>query len=259
MLTFYFSGTGNTRYLAQRFSRQMDANCISIEEAADCTHEILQHAVIAFCYPIYGSRPPKPMREFVARHCEALRGKSVVIFVTQMMFSGDGARALLESLPRDHVDVIYAEHFNMPDNVPNLWPLFREKSVRTRLRMKARVDKKLSEACVAIQAGVRRKRGFAPGSRTLGALQGKPWLLFAERLMGNRLKIHNACNLCGLCVTICPRKNLTQRANQIVPLQDCVVCYRCVNRCPRRAITIFFHQKPKWQYYLSEESSWEKS
>ena len=68
MLTLYFSGTGNTKYVAELFSRKMSARCFSVEDDADFSVEIKAHETIAFCYPIYGSRVPLIMRLFTHKH-----------------------------------------------------------------------------------------------------------------------------------------------------------------------------------------------
>jgi flavodoxin len=75
-LTIYFSGTGNTKYIAGLFSRKMDAACFSIESDVDFSTEIKQHDTIAVCYPIYGSRVPLIMREFVASIWLTLRARN---------------------------------------------------------------------------------------------------------------------------------------------------------------------------------------
>jgi len=188
------------------------------------------------------------MREFAVAHLEDLRGKRVIIFMTQVIFSGDGARSFLDLLPSEHVEVAYAEHFNMPNNVSNLWPLLRRQSKRKRHNYQRRVDAKLARVCQEIQSGVVKRRGFSRLSRLLGSIQGRAWLGRGEALMGRKLKIHGDCTACGLCVTLCPMKNLVHQDGNIISQQNCIVCYRCVNRCPKQAITIFFRQKPKWQY-----------
>jgi hypothetical protein len=70
MLMLYFSGTGNSKYIADTFSRHMDAKCHSIEEQLDYGQLLVSEETIAFCYPIFGSRVPRIMREFVAQHIE---------------------------------------------------------------------------------------------------------------------------------------------------------------------------------------------
>jgi len=255
MLTLYFSGTGNTKYLARLFSKNMDARCLSIEAEADFFTEFATHDTIAFCYPIYGSRVPLILRKFVERHAESLRGKRLILFATQVAFSGDGARAFLDLLPPDHVQVIYAEHFFMPNNVSNLWPLYRQPSPARIAKKFRQVQDKIALVCEDIRAGRVKKRGFSKFSQALGKLQGPAWQGKAEVLMGQNLRVHSNCTVCGLCVALCPMQNFEERDDKIVHKKNCTVCYRCVNRCPARAITVFIHQRPKWQYQGIPEDS----
>jgi len=245
MLTIYFSGTGNTEYIAKLFSDKMDIPCLSVEDDVDFANEIGSHDVIAFCYPIYGSRVPRIMREFVEKHKTTLAGKKLVILVTQLMFSGDGARVFTDMF-EESVDVIYAEHFNMPNNICNT-PILKHASKGKIKKYKSRAEKKMANVCKDIKCGKVKKRGFTRFAKYLGNIQGKTWQGGIELKAKSAVKIHEDCNLCGLCVKICPMKNL-QKEDKIQQLNNCVVCYRCVNRCPKKAITVLFHRRPKWQY-----------
>ena len=120
MLMLYFSGTGNSKYIANLFSKKVNAKCYSIEENIDFKKEIKRHNTIAFCYPIYASNVPRIMREFVSKYVEELKDKKLIIFCTQLFFSGDGARVFTDLLPKGYGEVIYAEHFNMPNNICNI-------------------------------------------------------------------------------------------------------------------------------------------
>ncbi|MCL2703496.1 MAG: EFR1 family ferrodoxin [Defluviitaleaceae bacterium] len=257
MLVLYFSGTGNTKYIAELFSAGMDAKCVSIEEAADFNAIIKTHDRIAVCYPVYGSRVPLIMREFIARHMTALKGKELVIFATQVLFSGDGARVLCDLFPEGHIKVIYAWHFLMPNNVNNFAPLRKtgSKSIQKRIKI---AEIKMARVCRDINAGIERKRGFSALAKMLGKIQGIPWQgnsknAFASgNTMENRAKksvrIDADCTVCNICVECCPMRNLENRQGAIVHNNNCTVCYRCVNLCPQKAITVFLKSKPKWQY-----------
>ena len=257
MVTIYFSGTGNTKYIAELFSRIMGTECLSIEEEANFSMLINSHDTIIFCYPIYGSRVPLIMREFVAAHLTELKGKRIAIFVTQLMFSGDGARVLCDLFPSGHIEVIYAEHFRMPNNICNI-ALLRMKNSKNIKKRLIRAEKTMENVCRNIKAGIVKKKGFSAVSRLLGKIQGKPWQgdsknAFAEESsMENRakhgIKIDNDCTICKVCVEICPMKNLETKNGAISHKNNCTACYRCVNRCPQKAITVLLHNKPKWQY-----------
>jgi len=283
ILCLYFSGTGNTKYIAELFSSKMAAKCLSIEsrETNPCkfepceiepreikpqdndkntpnfASEIAQHDTIAICYPIYGSRVPLIMREFIAKHLSAFAGKKLVIFVTQMIFSGDGARVLTDLFPSGHIEVIYAEHFFMPNNISNVAFLRRPSDKHLKRRARS-AEKKMAKVCRNIKNGKIKKRGFSAFSKLLGKIQGKPWqgnsssTVATEGTMEYKAKcnVHIAenCNACNICVKCCPMDNFEATKGIITQKNNCTACYRCINLCPQKAISVWFSKKPKWQY-----------
>jgi len=257
MLTIYFSGTGNSKYIAETFSKRMGAACHSIEEDLDFAALFNAHDTIAVCYPIYGSRVPLIMREFAAKHTQDFAGKRLIIFATQLIFSGDGARVFVDLFPGGHAEVIYAAHFIMPNNVNNLFILRQTSDRRTRKQL-ARAERQIEGVCRDIHGGVVKKTGFSGFAKFLGNMQGKAWQgssknAFAaqgsmEYKAKHGVKIRENCNACGLCAQICPMKNLSCDQGKVEQHGNCTICYRCINACPKQAITVFFHAKPKWQY-----------
>ena len=257
MVMFYFSGTGNSKYFAEFFCEHMNARCYSIEDEVDFSGVIASEAIVGFCYPIYGSRVPRNMRQFVQQFLPDLKGKKLIIFATQWLFSGDGARVLTDLFPENHVEVIYADHFYMPNNISNFF-LLRQSSKR-------RVEKKFSHAedqviriCNDLKLGKVKRRGFSSFSRFIGKFQGVTWQKDSksaglvpgsmEEKIAKSVWIDEGCTGCLICVKDCPVKNLRLKNNSITHHNDCVACYRCVNRCPVQAISVMLKAKPKWQY-----------
>jgi ferredoxin len=218
----------------------------SIEDKVDFTKLMGEHDTLGFCYPVYCSRVPRIMRAFVAKHHAAIKDKKLVILCTQMGFSGDGARAFMDIAPLDTAKVLYAEHFTMPNNVPNVavTPLASEKTVQKYIN---KADSKLDKLCQNIQNGKIRRRGFNPLSRLLGLPQG---LLFPaiERKYQNSVRVGEACNRCGVCVAACPTQNLYEQDGKITARGHCTLCYRCVNLCPNKCITTMSRGAVKRQY-----------
>jgi len=245
MVMFYFSATGNSKYIAELFCRYTNAICHSIEEETDFTGLMASNEVIGFCYPVYGSRVPRLMREFAIKHMSSLRNKKLIIFCTQMFFSGDGSRAFTDIFPRGFAQVIYAEHFLMPNNVCNLFllPLAGEKAVQNYL---AEAQEKMQAVCRDIKNGTIKKRGFNPVSRALGLIQGF-FLPGIEQRAKDKVWI-GKCNQCGLCVSICPMKNFECKNGTITTKNNCMMCYRCINKCPQKAISVFLRGKVSKQY-----------
>ena len=257
MLTIYFSGTGNTAFVAQAFSKKMGTKCLSIEGNADFIDEISKHGTIVFCYPIYGSRVPLIMRKFTAQHMDALNGKKLIILVTQAFFSGDGARVFVDLFPKNHIEVVYADHISMPNNICN-FSLFRRANKKRVGKQVKKAETQIERICSDIRRKVVKKRGFNKLSKLLGNFQGKAWQGDSGNAFANKnsiefkamtgVKINTDCTVCNNCVVRCPMKNLEINDGAIRHKNNCTMCYRCVNLCPKQAITVFIHKKPKWQY-----------
>jgi len=257
MLMLFFSGTGNSKYIAELFCRKINtvpvSQCHSIEENVDFGKLISSYETIGFCYPIYGSRVPRIMREFAGKYIEFLKDKKIIIFCTQWIFSGDGARVFTDMFAHNYVNVIYAEHFFMPNNVNNLsfLPIANEKKIKKYLM---RAESKMQIVCNNINNGITKKRGFNIFSRFLGLFQGVFMSVWEKKAL-DLVRVSNECTCsdasamkCSLCVSICPMRNFENQNGKIITKGNCTICYRCINKCPKKAIAVFLPAKPKVQY-----------
>jgi len=242
----YFSGTGNSKHIAKMFCRNMNVPCHSIEDEIDFTQLIESVEVIGFCYPIYGSRLPRIMREFIERHKQALEHKKLIIFCTQMIPLGDGTRNFTKYLRPTSAKVIYAERFLMPNNINNVifFPLYNDKAIKKSL---TNAEKKMKKVCENIKKDRTVRRGFDPVSIMLGSLQGA-MLPLIEKIGRKRVWINGDCSKCGLCISTCPMKNFANYNGTITTQNNCTLCFRCINKCPKKAISILRRGKVKKQY-----------
>ena len=69
-MIFYFSGTGNTRWVAQQLSQATGERLVDIAQALrqNALHYTLEHDErLGFCFPTHGWQPPHIMRNFIER------------------------------------------------------------------------------------------------------------------------------------------------------------------------------------------------
>lgn len=245
MVIVYFSGTGNSKYIAEQFAERMNIKAYSIEQDLDFEMLFTKEDTIAVCYPVYGSCVPRIMREFVEKYKSFFGTRKLIIFCTQMLFSGDGARAFARLLPGCDERVIYAEHFLMPNNICNffLFPITEKEAIKK----PKKAIKKLELVCSDIQKGIVKKRGWHIFSTLLGKTQN---IAYPKMEMKGRssFRTDESCIVCGLCAKNCPTHNLEIVNGKVVQKSNCTLCYRCVNLCPKRSCTVYLHRKPKKQY-----------
>lgn len=249
----YFSGTGNTEFVAKKIKKSInetgnDCDLISIENDKNASSPGLINAdLIIFAYPIYGSMAPRIIRDYIHNNYEKFIDKPSGVIVTQDLFSGDGGAFLARILRKYGIKVVDIEHFAMPTNLSDA-DIFKIKNGKDN-------DKKINKTTTKIEKYVNRllikqyKRiGDNIFSRILGLFQRLSFQ-FAEKYYIKNFHIDNEkCTLCAKCLKICPTDNLYIVNDTLSARLNCTLCYRCVNQCPAKALSIMTKKKPKVQY-----------
>lgn len=247
MVVIYFSGTGNTQFAAKYFAGCMKCPAYSIEQKVDFDGILNQNETVAFFYPVYCSDVSMIMRRFIDTYRRQLSGKQMIIYCTQMVFSGDGARRFTDLLEGINHKVIYARHLMMPNNISNLPVLSVNNHPKIDRRIK-KVKKRIRRDVKAICNQQSRRQGFNVVSKYLGFLTQRAYLGPLEKKAQKDVRIRETCIQCGLCVRRCPMRNLKMSENGVQQKGVCTLCYRCVNLCPEKAITVLIHHEVKEQY-----------
>ena len=241
----YFSGTGNTKILAEKLSSLINVDVHSIEDDINWEAYLDEANKIIFMYPIYYSMPPMIVRDFISKYYNCFENKKVISLITQMCFSGDGARIIEDFLP-ESCEVVYTRHFNMPNNIPNIpfVPIASEKGKERKIK---RAVKKLEKSSKEIYKEEWKRRATSNFSKKLGDLQRKE-VFEREKEHVKKVWVNDDCIACGLCEKICPKNNFIIKDNTAVPQDKCTLCLRCENKCPKKAIRVLIKKPIKKQY-----------
>lgn len=241
MLTaVYFSGTGNTRFCAERFAQKLGGKAFPIEDKA-AAKALAESDEAVLAYPVYYSSLPKIVRDFIEQNAALWQGKRVFIIATMGAFSGDGAGCAARLLKKFGAEISGGLHVKMPDCIGDVKLLKKppEKNKEIIEAAARKIDRTAND--------YRNEKPPREGLNVFAHIAG----LFGQRLwFGGKTKDYTQnpkidrekCVGCGRCEQLCPMNNIRVENGNAVAGGKCTMCYRCFSECPQKAITLIGKQ-----------------
>ncbi len=240
--TFYFSGTGNTKWAADEFDRAVRENgdesqLISIEDHSENLITTVQESdMIGIAFPVYAMNVPRIMKRFIARLNMALiaqgERKPLYVLITAGYADGCGpyeaARQFSPGTVRlkGYAGVPISTNICTPPKNPAPLPV---EKIEKRLNAASR---KINALADALSAG-KRKIPSGPYSIVLFRKKMNRFNVDAYK----RLSVNpETCSGCGACITNCPSGAIKKEGDAIKITSGCTACFRCYNNCPTASI-----------------------
>lgn len=244
-MLFYFTGTGNSLYVAQQIAEKQTQKLISI---ADCVKEmsfnfrLQDDEIIGFSFPIYFWGMPTIVEEFIRKlSFENYKGQYLFVVFNCGGSIGDTDRIFAKKLNRKGYKLTAPFSVFMPDNYILMMDLLTPKDKINLLLTRA--DEHLLKINDLI---TKREKGELPLHK-----KGFPWL--ASALMHPYYQHHRStkpfhatenCTSCGLCEKVCPCKTISMKDGKPIWGKECTQCLACLHHCPVHAVQ---HGKKTYQ------------
>jgi ferredoxin/flavodoxin len=246
----YFSGTGNTRLVADLLAEALRRRGAMVEVLA--IDEVLNvrghwdtapYRCIGIGWPVHALDAPRIVYEFL-RRLPPGEGKPVFTFRSagDPFWNGGPTEPTRRALAQRGYRVRREDLLIMPPNVLISCP----NTVARQLYLKA------EQRVEAIASAI-----LADDDAEPDVIAESPWFqrvvarIFAEteslgaRLTGRWWRVTADCTLCNRCVDECPPGNIFRDMNRLTFGWDCLLCMRCVYRCTEQAI-----RPPSWLSFL---------
>ncbi len=253
ILILFFSGTGNTFWVAMELQKAlaaMGADCRihslespQIRSAESRNSMILSAEHIVLAFPVYGSDMPSNMKRVLAEMPLFDNKKNLSILCTQAHFSGDANSFFIRDLERKNCRIIQSRQFDVCTNFNvGIFPFRYAKPPKQEKleQIKQKAVLKIDEMAKGILDGKIVIEGRRIYQILLGGIQRTVFRM-TESGMTKAFKFYpDKCIKCGFCARECPTGNISLILDEASPRvqwgKNCLYCLRCYNFCPSLAI-----------------------
>jgi ferredoxin len=245
---FYYTGTGNSLWVARTLAQQIgDAGIFPISRTSGDSVESRAEA-IGIIFPVHIWGVPRRVIAFV----NALATDPVKYHFAVAVNAGQVAATLLQLkrlMRAKGLPLSTGFGIAMPSNyIPWGGPGPEERQIR---RIAGAREK------IGMIAAVVAKREQGPVEK--GPLWQNILFSWLNRLsfshvptMDKSFWVDQKCNACGICKTICPCGNIELKSDRPVWLNHCEQCLACIQWCPQEAIQ-FGKKTPRYERYHHPE------
>lgn len=249
-MVIYFSGTGNSEYVAKRIAKETGEECINLFSRLrnrDYT-QLASREPWVVVSPTYAWRLPRIMMEWLKK--AVLTGNRRIYFVlTCGTDIGDAGRSLKALCAERDMEYMGCEGVVMPENYIAMFDVPQESEA---VEIIKRAEKTIDDICFKIKTGKR-----LVGSRiTLPDMiksTAVNYVFYPVCVHSGKFETDDRCTGCGLCSENCVTGNIRIENGRPVWGRKCTHCMACICGCPHEAIEYGKKSRGKPRYNCPEE------
>lgn len=239
-IIFYFTGTGNSLYVAKELAKSFkQADIVAIPKALDMKdYNYEEYSKIGFVIPLYFMGMIPLVKDFLDK-IYIPNAEYIFSIVTRASTKGLVFTEINKSLRKKGKNLSYGKYISFPDSYIR-WAEARNKDVQEKLFNDAEKQLEIINKEIMDEERVVEKEGII--LNTTSSVVSKFWLKTLPT-KNKTFKSNNDCIQCGICIKVCPAKNIKLEDKVIRWGEKCQDCMACIQSCSKKAI--YFNGKTK--------------
>ncbi|HIW20805.1 MAG TPA: EFR1 family ferrodoxin [Candidatus Dorea intestinavium] len=238
-MIYYFSGTGNSLYVAQELAKSTGDEICSIAEILKGKALPASNGITGIVFPIYAWTLPKIVKDFL--HTQKLASG---YFYAVATCGGSCGKAMkhLEKEANRKLDAAFS--LAMPNNYIIGGDVDTKENEAKKLAAAKEALPKIAAVIKKQKAGVYH---VVEGSMA-GVLSGVVAPIFHKVATSPKpFYAEDSCDSCGKCARVCPTQNIIVKGKPSWG-DNCTTCFACMHYCPQKAIQRGKGTKTKGRY-----------
>ncbi len=247
-MIFYFSGTGNSRYVAEQIGAVTGEQIVSINQKIKTgdTSPISSDTPLVFVGPVYAGRFPRVMESYI-RDVNFVGEKRAYFIGTCAATPWATVRYVEKLCEAKGFTLIGFNSILMPQSyVAGGGTQPREVNDRILAEAKPKINHIAANICAEQPLPPE-----APGKSIMSTLINP--MMYATMISAKAFTVTGNCTGCGKCVARCPLNNITLKDGKPVWGKECTHCMACIAGCPQEAIEYGKKTIGKPRYYLGDK------
>ena len=234
-MIFYFSGTGNSLYVAQKLQENDGSELIDMADALNkkqFNYKVKGNEKIGFIFPVYFYGLPNLVAEFVDQlKIESDSNPFIYSVITCGSAIGNADKMLEKKLKQKELQLDSSFSIAMPSNYVIMYdPADKEKQELTLQN----AEKEIINVTGLLETN---EKGNFSEHGLMAIISPIAYPIYGFYRKTKNFNVEGSCNSCGLCEEICPSRIIKLKSGKPVWIEDkCSHCCACINRCPALAI-----------------------
>lgn len=235
-VVIFFSGTGNTKYIAKLFKERFYKDNIEID-IVDIQKENKinkNYDFYIFGSPIHAEMTPKIFVEWINKSIQNDYKKCIVYHTLANSKQSDSRIYLAKVLKNKGFDVVINTSIQMPNNYYHI--LFKRESDDEIKNILLDAPNKVNKI---VEDFIQNKKNYINYKKNTIAYKFvyDSFLLYARKYAKRNFSLDkDKCINCKICENECPTKNISMSDNKLQFFNKCIGCEKCIHRCPTNAI-----------------------